>query len=104
MMECPFCEHDETWVTDTRNGGKCSIRRRRECRKCEQRFTTYEIVEGSGPTDERPLSDLLAEYIDILNGSELFAERDFLREHQGNTRLIRLAKMSKRIKSALDEV
>ena len=52
----------------------------------------------------RSLSDLLAEYIDILNGSGPTDEREFLREHAQNSRLIRLAKMSKRIKSALDEV
>lgn len=43
-MLCPYCSNKETRVTDKRNiiG---SIRRRRECMKCERRFTTYERPE-----------------------------------------------------------
>lgn len=42
-MECPYCGHEDSRVVDTRetSGG---IRRRRECKKCQQRFTTYERV------------------------------------------------------------
>ncbi len=45
-MRCPFCQHAETDVLDTRklNDGD-TIRRRRRCRMCERRFTTYERVE-----------------------------------------------------------
>jgi len=45
-MLCPYCERDDDKVIDSRasDGGK-SIRRRRECRKCSRRFTTYERVE-----------------------------------------------------------
>jgi len=45
-MNCPFCSHSETKVTDSRdtNDGK-AIRRRRECEKCHSRFSTYEEVE-----------------------------------------------------------
>ena len=45
-MKCPGCNHLETKVIDSRlsNDG-ASIRRRRECLKCEKRFTTYEYVE-----------------------------------------------------------
>ena len=45
-MICPFCSHDETKVIDSRdtNDGK-AIRRRRECEKCQARFSTYEEVE-----------------------------------------------------------
>jgi transcriptional repressor NrdR len=45
-MFCPFCGHGETKVVDSRdtNDGK-AIRRRRECEKCEARFSTYEEVE-----------------------------------------------------------
>ena len=45
-MNCPFCGHDDNRVVDSRdvrNG--LEIRRRRECSKCEQRFTTYERVD-----------------------------------------------------------
>ncbi|KYK32264.1 MAG: ATPase [Thermoplasmatales archaeon SG8-52-3] len=44
-MECPYCHHVETKVTDSRDTGTLSIRRRRECLKCNKRFTTYEYIE-----------------------------------------------------------
>jgi len=44
-MECPYCHNDETKVTDSRDTGTFSIRRRRECLKCNKRFTTYEYIE-----------------------------------------------------------
>ncbi|HEV8320284.1 MAG TPA: transcriptional regulator NrdR [Myxococcota bacterium] len=42
-MRCPFCGEDQNKVLDSRDSdeGK-AIRRRRECEKCERRFTTYE--------------------------------------------------------------
>ncbi len=45
-MKCPFCGSDTDKVVDSRaakNGE--SIRRRRECQSCNQRFTTYEYIE-----------------------------------------------------------
>jgi len=45
-MKCPACSYNETKVIDSRLSGEGnSIRRRRECLKCERRFTTYEYVE-----------------------------------------------------------
>lgn len=45
-MHCPFCEHEETRVTDSRlAGGGAQIRRRRECLACGERFTTFESAE-----------------------------------------------------------
>lgn len=45
-MLCPYCERDVDKVIDSRpsDGGR-SIRRRRECKKCNRRFTTFERVE-----------------------------------------------------------
>ena len=45
-MNCPFCNNTDTKVVDSRetNEGKIT-RRRRECPKCEARFSTYEEVE-----------------------------------------------------------
>jgi transcriptional repressor NrdR len=40
-MRCPYCQHDDSRVVDTRKVGN-AVRRRRECLKCKQRFTTYE--------------------------------------------------------------
>ena len=56
-MHCPFCRHTDTKVLDSRvaeDGG--SIRRRRCCQECEQRFTTLElmqltVVKRSGATE-----------------------------------------------------
>ena len=45
-MVCPFCKHGDSEVIETRlaeNGG--IIRRRRQCPKCNKRFTTYERLE-----------------------------------------------------------
>jgi len=46
-MRCPFCQHPDSDVIDTRklNGGE-TIRRRRKCASCGKRFTTYERVES----------------------------------------------------------
>ncbi len=45
-MKCPFCDHEEVKVTDSRNAAEANaIRRRRQCLKCERRFTTFETVE-----------------------------------------------------------
>jgi transcriptional repressor NrdR len=44
-LECPYCHNNDTKVTDSRDTGTLSIRRRRECLKCNKRFTTYEYIE-----------------------------------------------------------
>jgi len=44
-MLCPKCKSDQTQVIDSREADAKSIRRRRECEKCEYRFTTYERIE-----------------------------------------------------------
>jgi len=45
-MKCPFCDHEESKVIDSRESKKgLSIRRRRECLSCRRRFTTYEKIE-----------------------------------------------------------
>ena len=42
-MRCPFCANDDTRVIDSRLGdGGESVRRRRECQSCSERFTTFE--------------------------------------------------------------
>jgi len=45
-MHCPFCNHVETKVIDSRLAGEGrQIRRRRECLSCGERFTTFEAAE-----------------------------------------------------------
>ena len=45
-MKCPFCNFEESKVTDSRMAmdGQ-AIKRRRECLKCNQRFTTFETID-----------------------------------------------------------
>ena len=46
-MRCPFCNHPESKVVDSRPSDEgASIRRRRECLECRKRFTTYETIES----------------------------------------------------------
>jgi transcriptional repressor NrdR len=45
-MHCPFCGHEDTKVSDSRLASEGrQIRRRRECLKCGERFTTFETAE-----------------------------------------------------------
>jgi transcriptional repressor NrdR len=49
-MRCPFCTDLDTRVIDSRLVGEGNqIRRRRECNKCQERFTTYESAELNFP-------------------------------------------------------
>jgi transcriptional repressor NrdR len=45
-MKCPYCGYGQDRVVDSRESKEAdSIRRRRECEKCERRFTTYERID-----------------------------------------------------------
>ncbi|MBI1893711.1 MAG: transcriptional repressor NrdR [Candidatus Rokubacteria bacterium] len=49
-MKCPFCGHAEDKVVDSRVGRDGEfIRRRRECERCQRRYTTYEYIEDVLP-------------------------------------------------------
>jgi transcriptional repressor NrdR len=43
-MICPYCNHDDSRVLESREA-EGAVRRRRECEQCNKRFTTYERVE-----------------------------------------------------------
>jgi transcriptional repressor NrdR len=46
-LRCPYCNHDDDRVIDSRaTDDGTAIRRRRACDHCSKRFTTYERVEG----------------------------------------------------------
>jgi transcriptional repressor NrdR len=50
-MKCPFCNHLDTQVVETRISEDADfIRRRRQCGACDKRFTTYERPEVNFPT------------------------------------------------------
>jgi len=45
-VHCPFCSHEETKVIDSRLAGEgMQVRRRRECRSCGERYTTFETAQ-----------------------------------------------------------
>lgn len=47
IMKCPYCGSADSEVVETRASEDVdTIRRRRECLKCEKRFTTYERIEN----------------------------------------------------------
>lgn len=46
-MKCPYCNHTDTEVIETRENEELqTTRRRRVCAKCVKRFTTYERIEN----------------------------------------------------------
>ena len=66
-MKCPNCNKEDSKVVDSRSiHGGDSIRRRRECNKCEYRYTTYEyilanpvkVIKKSGDREEYDRSKL----------------------------------------------
>jgi transcriptional repressor NrdR len=66
-MKCPYCQGNDTRVIDTREAGE-GVRRRRECKGCRKRFTTYEhtapnnpmVVKRDGRREEFDRAKLLA--------------------------------------------
>ena len=58
-MRCPFCKRSQTKVLESRQG-EDTLRRRRECKKCGKRYTTYErqettnvlVVKNSGGREQ----------------------------------------------------
>ena len=59
-MRCPYCQNERSRVVDTTHDARGGVRRRRECRKCQQRFSTYEraildtplVVKQDGTREE----------------------------------------------------
>jgi transcriptional repressor NrdR len=59
-MRCPYCQNEDSKVLDTSHDSHGGIRRRRECLKCGQRFSSYErpilatplIVKQDGTREE----------------------------------------------------
>jgi transcriptional repressor NrdR len=50
-MRCPYCHQEDTQVTDSRlSADGQAVKRRRRCKHCRKRFTTYERVERIGLT------------------------------------------------------
>ena len=66
-MRCPYCNNERSRVVDTTHDARGNIRRRRECERCKQRFSTYErpilasplIVKQDGSREEFDRDKLL---------------------------------------------
>ncbi len=66
-MRCPYCQNEESKVLDTTHDNRGGVRRRRECEKCGQRFSTYErailatplIIKQDGNREEFDREKLL---------------------------------------------
>ncbi len=66
-MRCPHCQNDRSRVLDTTHDSRGGIRRRRECLRCQQRFSTYErpimatplLVKQDGTREEFDREKLL---------------------------------------------
>jgi transcriptional repressor NrdR len=75
-MRCPYCNHNETQVAETRESDEGDvIRRRRRCLKCDKRFTTYERAEIAWPTVVKRDGSRAEFSIDKLRKSMLLALR-----------------------------
>lgn len=78
-MLCPYCNFEDSKVIESRaTAEKSSIRRRRECEKCQARFTTYEkveispfiVVKKNGNREEYSREKLLASILNAVKNSD----------------------------------
>jgi transcriptional repressor NrdR len=122
-MRCPFCGFHDLKVLDSRPGADGeSIRRRRECFRCQKRFTTFErferprlfVVKRDGSREEfdrnkvfesmrvacgkRPVS------IETLRGAAAQIEADLFREFEEEVRTREIGSQVMRALSAIDTV
>jgi transcriptional repressor NrdR len=94
-MKCPFCGFENDKVVDSRESKEAdSIRRRRECLKCEKRFTTYErideipymVVKKDGRRErfdrQKVLNGLMRAFEQIVNEAESFVIESAERERK----------------------
>ncbi len=66
-MHCPYCNNQDTKVIDTAHEARGGVRRRRECKSCGQRFTSYErailatplLIKNDGTREEFDREKLL---------------------------------------------
>lgn len=67
-MNCPYCNNEDTSVLESRAlPGEVGIRRRRECKRCNKRFTTHErvvnidlkVIKKSGKVEQYDREKLL---------------------------------------------
>lgn len=78
-MYCPNCNSERSDVVDTRPNGEDGVHRwrRRKCRDCKERYTTYEIQADEYATLQadalaKKLRPLLLNLLDVIDGNVLF--------------------------------
>ena len=122
-MRCPFCEHEESKVVDSRDTEEGrAIRRRRECLSCSKRFTTFERLEdaplvvekrsgGEEPFDRQKIVDgiRMAAKNRPVDSAQIEALADEVEEHvrSDGRRTIPSAEIGRRVLdrlNALDDV
>jgi len=70
-VRCPFCNHEDSKVTDSRFAAEVNaIRRRRECTQCMRRFTTFETVDLSLQVKKRDGTFEDFQQEKLINGME----------------------------------
>jgi hypothetical protein len=61
FVNCPDCHTASTSVLDSRPTPRGEVRRRRQCKACDARFTTHERIEVDAPVD--PLELAVVEFV-----------------------------------------
>src|SRR5688572_24728384 len=78
-MNCPYCHREDTQVTDSRlSADGNSVKRRRRCKNCQRRFTTYETIGELVVQKLRELDEVA--YIRFASVYRNFADLDEMRE------------------------
>ncbi len=122
-MHCPFCEHMDTGVIETRYVQRDnSVRRRRVCERCGERFTTYEyfaakklrVVKSNGNREDFLPSKLFNSLKIALNKRNVTSseiqelakniEKDIRRKHPREVRSHQIGEVVMRYLKATDKV
>ena len=48
-LPCPICGNTQSYTRDSRTLNQSTVKRRRECTQCSNRYTTFETIEGTLP-------------------------------------------------------
>jgi len=82
-MKCPFCGNIDVKVLESRDTEEFSVtRRRRECLKCEARFTTYERIEVNIRVLKKDGASQQFEREKIIKGLEISCEKRRVNQEQ----------------------
>ena len=75
-MVCPYCKSTNTIVKDSRFSKRTnSMRRRRECFNCKNRFTSYEVVDSSIETFKEEIkTEILEKVLEEIDFKAIISE------------------------------